>query len=199
MSDRLRSDYTRYMEEIEPSQEFLSQLTRTLEEERPRRRRTLWPRIVPVAACLALLGLILWFYPRQTDPAVTVPSDPISDYAGNAGDSQTLPFTHRDWRDDSLTAESAPMALAEKMTASLEYLCCNEENKFTDAERADEDTVRRVIKLLGDALSCGESPSGIPRYYMAVFSDGTVATFSVTDQGYIRISGDDGVYKKSEP
>lgn len=244
MSDKLRSDYTRYMEEIKPSQEFLSQLTRTLEGEQPR-RRTIWQKAVPVAACGALLVLILLFFPRQTDPTVTGPasdptvsgpasdpavmdpvsdlaitdpvsdpavmdpvsdpavmdpvSDPIGDYAGATGDSQTLPFTPRDWRDDALSAESAPAALAEKMTASLEYLCCNEENKFTDTERADDDTVRQVTKLLDGALPCGDSPSGIPRYYMAVFRDGTVATFSVTDQGYIRISGDDGVYKKSEP
>lgn len=198
MSDKLQSDYTRYMEEIEPSEEFLSQLTRTLEEEQPRRRSAPWPKILPAAACLALLGLILSLCLRQSDPAAGNPSDPINNYAGNTGDSQTLPFTHRDWRDDSLTAESAPMALAEKMTASLEYLCCNDENIFTDAERANEDTVRQIRELLGSALPCGERPSGISRYYMAVFSDGTVATFSVTDTGYIRISGDDNVYKKSE-
>ena len=34
MSDKIKSEYNRYMENVKPSDKFLSQLTSTLEEER---------------------------------------------------------------------------------------------------------------------------------------------------------------------
>lgn len=202
MSDKIQSDYTEYMKNVEPSEEFLSQLVQTLEDEQSRKR----PAVLAAAACLILVSCLsatLYIQHRQgtaaeeSDPSV---SEVIDNYAATmAGeDTQTTPFSGSDWRDDVPSDESTPLALAQKLTLSLDYLSCNSENRFVDAETVDDAGTARIIELLRSAEPGGGEASGQRIYYMAVFTDGTIAKFSITDDGCIEIDGDDTIYKKTE-
>ena len=111
---------------------------------------------------------------------------------------KTAPFKNIDWYNDSLTNESVPKALAQKLESSLDYLSYGSENKFINAEKADAEKTEQIIMLLSSADESSEEITGTKLYYMAVFTDGTVAKFSITNEKYIEISGDEKKYKNYE-
>lgn len=208
MSDKIQSDYTEYMKKAEPSEEFLSQLVQTLEDEQARPKRTglRRPGAAPAAACLVLiLGLsaALYMQHRQEAPAEgnasSMPEE-INNYAATMPDEdiRTTPFSGGGWRDGIPSDESAPLALARKLSLSLDYLVCSNENRFVDAETVDGATAAQIAELLRSAEPVGGEGSGQRIYYMAVFTDGTIAKFNITDDGCIEIDGDNTVYQKKE-
>ena len=200
MSDKIQSDYTEYMENVKPSEEFLSQLVQTLEDEQSLQKedKHRLPRAVPAAAaCLILIScLSAALYIRHQNASSA--AEELNNYAATmAGeDIPATPFLGSDWRDSVSPDESTPMALARKMTLSLDYLSYNSENKFVDAQTADNAETVRIIGLLQSAEPVDSESLGERVYYMAVFTDGTIAKFSITDNGFVQIDGDENIYKK---
>lgn len=223
MSDKIKSDYTEYMENVEPSDEFLSRLTQTLKDEQNRQKHTLMrctpcvsarkgikirrmKQMLAAAACFLMffcISMIIYLNP-QNNPHTGEDSSSTSidmiDYAEKASAEaiNTVPFKNIGWYDDNLTGESVPKALAQKLVSSLDYLLFGSENLFVNAERADAERTRQIIELLSEADETAEEISGTKLYYMAVFTDGTVAKFSITNDTLIEISGDEKSYKKAE-
>ncbi|MCM1307803.1 MAG: hypothetical protein NC223_04310 [Butyrivibrio sp.] len=212
MSDKIKSEYNKYAEEIKPSEEFTSRLTRTLKEERARKKYSKLKYLKPFAAAAACLiialaaGLAL-----NRGLSHSVPSErtsaynerPTSGIGNQAGEINTNRLNISDienigWYNGALNAESLPLALAEKLGSSLDYLVFSGENKFVGAENADAETLERIKALLGSARETDERASGEKIYYMAVFTDGTVAKFSVADGKFLEISGDKKIYLKTE-
>lgn len=210
MSDKIKSDYNEYADKIKPSEEFTSRLANTLNEEAGKKIRVKARYIRQFAAVAAGLivvigaALALNFGSRSS-----LPSDRESSYAepatsgvgNNAGEINTEPlnpgkFENISWYDKNLTAGSLPLALAEKLTSSLDYLSYNNENKFVDAQRADGEALGLIKAFLKGVKETEESVSGEKVYYMAVFTDGTVAKFSISGGIYLEISGDENIYKK---
>lgn len=209
MSEKIKSDYTEHMEHVKPSDEFLSQLTQTLKDEQIRQKRIKIRRIkqgLVAAACLLLFfGVSVAIYLNSPDkPHINV-GDPsiageMTEYVGKASTESiaTVSFENISWYDDSLTGLSIPKALAQKLASSLDYLSFGSENKFINAGRADDERTRQIIEMLSEAEESAEEISGTKLYYMAVFTDGTVAKFSITNDTFIEISGDEKKYKKAE-
>lgn len=208
MSDKIQSDYTEYMEHVEPSEAFLSQLVQTLESEQSQQRRGMrrLPGAVPTAACLILiLCLSTALYLRHHQKTVAEEnasslSEEINNYAAamTGEELQTTLFSGSDWRDGISPETSTPVALALKMTLSLDYLSYNSENRFVAAAVADDDEIDQIIELLQCAQPCDSGAAAQRIYYMAVFTDGTIAKFSIADDGCIEIDGDENIYKKAE-
>lgn len=205
MSDNFKSDYSKYADKIKPSKEFTSRLKNTLNEEAGKKKK---PRIryirqfaAAAAACLivavgAALAVNLGSGSRThvAEPATSG----VGNYVGeiNTGSLNPGKFENISWYDKNLAADSLPLALAEKMADSLDYLSYNNENKFIDAKNADSETLTEIKALLTGAKETEERVSGEKVYYMAVFADGTVAKFSVSGGIYLEISGDEKIYKK---
>lgn len=208
MSDKVQSDYTEYMDNVKPSEEFLSQLVQTLEDEQSGQRqgRRLFRAIPAAAACLILICCLLSvLYMRRpqgdaTEQNTTPTSEEINNYAAamTGEDTQTTPFSGSDWRDNVSLDESTPVALAQKLTLSLDYLSYNSENRFVDAETVDDTGISQIIELLQSAKPVDSKALGQRVYYMAVFTDGTIAKFNITDDGCVEIDGDKNIYKKTE-
>lgn len=212
MSDKIKSEYKNSFERIEPSEEFLSNLTQTLEKEQEKQKKTKQRKIYRfrlismAAACvIVILGLAAVFYFREKNTpqgsGKQLPdTEQLDNYTQRATDGsvQTLPIQNADWYNDSLTKESAPKALAQKLDSSLEYLSYNSENRFVNAEHADAGQIEQLTALLAKAVESSGSVSGSKVYYMAVFTDGTVAKFSITDDKFVEISGDEKIYEKTE-
>lgn len=205
MSDKIKSEYNRYMENVKPSDKFLSQLTSTLEEERSsqrKRRKVPIKQISAAAACLiAVCGfaVIYSFFGNdiKTGEDSSSVTENMNGYAGKTDTESlvTVPFENISWYDNALTPESLPKALAQKLESSLDYLSFAEENKFVNADRADFERTKQMIEALSEAEESDEKVTGDMTYYMAVFTDGTVAKFSISDNGAVEISGDDKIYK----
>lgn len=209
MSEKLKSDYVKHMENVEPSDAFLSQLTQTLKDEQSRQKRIKIRRIKQIVAMAA--GLLLFFgisaiiyagspnRPHISEGESSAAGG-MKDYVGTASSESitTIAFENINWYDDSLTGVSVPKALAQKLASSLDYLSFGSENRFVNAERADDERTRQIIELLSGADETAEEISGTKLYYMAVFTDGTVAKFSITNDTLIEISGDEKSYKKAE-
>lgn len=204
MSDKIKSDYNKYADKINPSKEFTSRLKNTLNEEAGKKKK---PKIryirqfAAAAACLivaigAALAVNLGSSSRK--PVAEPATSGVGNYAGEVNTSSLNPgkFENISWYDKNLAADSLPLALAEKIEDSLDYLSYNFENKFVDAKNADSETLNGIKALLTGAKETDERVSGEKVYYMAVFTDGTVAKFSVSDGIYIEISGDEKIYKK---
>lgn len=212
MSDKIKSEYTKYADEIKPSEEFTAQLTKKLEDESakkkcPKIRR--FKQIAAVAACLviavaAALALHRGFGAKPLPNGGTSYADPSSfgmgDYIGeiNTEPLNIATFDPISWYDESMSASGLPLALAAKLGSSLDYLAYNDENKFVDAERADAETIARIRGFLEEAAETGDCVSGEKVYYMAVFSDGTVAKFSIAGGQFLEIPGDQKIYKKTD-
>lgn len=204
MSDKIRSDYNKYADEIKPSREFTSRLKNTLNEEAGKKKK---PKIryirqfAAAAACLLVAigaALAVNLGSGSGKPVAEPATSGAGNYVGeiNTGSLNPGKFENISWYDKNLTADSLPLALAEKLSDSLEYLSYNNENKFIDAENADSEMLTEIKALLTGAKETEERVSGEKVYYMAVFTDGTVAKFSVSDGIYIEISGDEKIYKK---
>lgn len=210
MSDKIKSEYNKYADEIKPSEEFTSRLTKTLEEETAKKK---YPRLryfkqVAVAAACLIIALAAAFALNR-GPAPAMPSDSTSSYEEyptsgignligeiNTGTLNIENLANISWYDKGLNADSLPSALAEKLGASLDYLAYSSQNKFVDADKADAEMIESIKSLLTSAKETDESVSGEIVYYMAVFTDGTVAKFSVADGKFLEISGDKKIYKK---
>ena len=205
MSDKIKSDYNKYADKIKPSKEFKSRLTDTLNEEAEKKKS---PKIryirqfAAAAACLIIAvgaALAVRFGAAPKMP----PAEPATSAVGNQwGEINTDVFNpgkfeNISWYDKNLAADSLPLALAEKMTSSLEYLSYNNENKFVGAQNADSEMLTEIKAFLTGAGETKENASGEKVYYMAVFTDGTVAKFSIADRIYLEISGDEKIYKKN--
>ena len=210
MSDKIKSEYNKYADEIKPSEEFTSRLTKTLEEEKAKKK---YPRLryfkqVAVAAACLIIALAAAFavnrglapsgLPGGTSSYEEYPTSGIGNLIGEIN-TETLNIENLaniSWYAKGLNAGSLPLALAEKLGASLDYLAYNSENKFVDADKADGEMIESIKSLLTSAKETDESVSGERVYYMAVFTDGTVAKFSVADGKFLEISGDKKIYKK---
>lgn len=209
MSDKIKSEYNKYADKIKPSEEFASRLTQTLEEEKAKKRypRLRYIRQIGVAAACLIVALAAalvvnrGFGPAPTpDGTSSYEEHPTSAIDNQAGEINTEAlnienFQNISWYDKSLDAESLPLALAKKLEASLDYLEYSGENKFVGAEKADGERLARIKALLASAEKTDESVSGERVYYMAVFTDGTVAKFSVAAEKYLEITGDKNIYK----
>lgn len=209
MSDKIKADYTRYMENVEPSNAFLSQLTQTLKDEQNRQKqknvRWIKQALMAAACILLILGISGIFYEdvlktRRADEENSFFPVDMTNYVKEASSEalNTVSFENIGWYDDSLTGVSIPEALAQKLDTSLDYLAYGNENKFVNAEQADIERIQQIIGLLSEAEESSGEASGSRLYYMAVFTDGTIAKFSIVSDTYIEISGDEKIYKKAE-
>lgn len=210
MSDKIKSEYNKYADQIKPSEEFTSRLTKTLEEEKAKKkypRLRYFKQLAVAAACLIIALAAALAVNRGLAPSgLPVGTASYEEYPTSAivnliGEINTEPLNieslaNISWYDKGLNAGSLPLALAEKLGASLDYLAYNSENKFVDAEKADGERIESIKSLLTSAKETDESVSGERVYYMAVFTDGTVAKFSVADGKFLEISGDKKIYKK---
>lgn len=210
MSDKIKSEYKKYADGIKPSEEFTARLTKTLEAEGAERKTPkfrYFKQLAVAAACLiialaAALAVSRGFAPALPQDGTSAydgrPSDGIGNQAGEVNKNQLniSDIENISWYNKGLNAYSLPLALSEKLAASLDYLAYSTENRFVDAVRADGETLERIKELLTSAEETDESVSGEKIYYMAVFTDGTVAKFSVADGKFLEISGDKKIYKK---
>lgn len=206
MTDNLKHKYKEYTENINPSDEFIARLTKTLEDEQANQKRKKFriiSRVSAAAACFVMLfGISAVIYSISfSNPAVEQSDQGMSseanNYAGSASTDaiHTIPFEKISWYDESLTKESLPKALAQKLASSLDYLSFNSENKFVNAEKADAQSIEQFIQLMNNSEQTSEEAAGETVYYMAVFNDRTIAKFSISGNEYIIISGDSKIYK----
>lgn len=206
MSDNIKADYKKYAENVQPSEEFLSRLTVTLEKEQAKQKSRNIMRFVPIASAAACLVLAVGIGAvaigrTQNSPLTSNPDDTVisSDVTPQFGTNSTIsenskPFVNVSWYEGD-AAEGLNVILAQKLTSELDYLSYNTENKFVDCERADEAAVSDISQKLLSGKPSSESPEGDTVYYMAVFKDGKVAKFSITGGRLAVIAGDDTVYE----
>lgn len=208
MTDKIKTEYKKYADEIKPSEEFAGRLTQTLKDGADKKKHIkfrYFKQTAAAAACLivALTAALAFGRGFHFGPASGTDGEQmttgIGDMLGNVNTDtlHTGAFAYADWYDESLSAESLPLALAARLESSLDYLAYNDENKFVGADRADKELVEEVIDFLKAARETDGDISGDRVYYMAVFSDGAVAKFCVTDRGFVEISGDGKIYKKN--
>lgn len=187
MSDTIKQQYNEYEKSIMPSAEFQEKLIEQLKAEQTKKRAPKYMGFVYAAAAAAAVicigAVALNINDKSKTPAV---SAPVSDYAAESGNAAAgNSFTFRSW-DSELSGMAANEALAEKLK-SVEKLYSNTENRFSD-ENIIGGNEEELAKKIRSAKPADIGISGETVYYMAVFSDGTVAKFTVTDGKYLTVS-----------
>lgn len=186
MSDKIKQKYISYMNEENPSEEFLSSLTERLKLEEKRVRPKKNPFVISgaiaagIAACIAVpLAISLNRAPLPVEKA------PL-DYAGTVNASAIDAKPLENLGDFS---EITAKTLSERICGSLSELLESESNGFVDAKNVDEKKRRELIEKLAAAVETNETPSGKQTFYMAVFEDGEIVKFSVFENGVVTING----------
>lgn len=209
MSDKIKSEYNKLLEEAKPSEEFLSRLTETLKEEekqvkQQKQNSRKFLKIVPIlsaAACIALaVGIGAAVFSRSGNGSESGDNPPITSEVlpqfGENSEASGNSFVNLSWYEGEV-GEGLAVILAEKLKSGTEYLAFNSENRFVDCEKADKSEISDIAEMLLSARPTDDTPNGETVYYMAVFTDGTIAKFSISGGKYAVISGDDTVYKIS--
>ncbi|MDO4944904.1 MAG: hypothetical protein Q4E74_06865 [Ruminococcus sp.] len=203
MSDMIKETYKKEIEQINPSAEFLSSLTDTLEKEQAERKRRKITRLkimITAAACITavLCGTLSFMNSFNGGPATadadSVSSPPKSEieHKFDKADTDTMtskPVNPSTMFNEDMTAEQcAELFLDKAENGELSYIKVSDSNVFTSAQDNDEQK-----ELLLDLMRTGKTTDSIPdgekTYYMAVFTDGKIVKLIVTDGKYIEFSG----------
>ena len=205
MSDMIKDRYKKEFEQIKPSEEFLNRLTSTLEQEqscRKRRRINCSPNTivtVAVASIAAILcGLAFFLHSLNIGSSSgndVLPSQNDIDHKYNNYDSDALstkPVNTLSLFEEDMTAEQCAGIFMDKVrNGELSYIKVSESNVFASAGMVDDEQKNVLLDLMDTGKNTDSIPDGEKVYYMAVFSDGTIVKFIVTDSKYIEFSGMD--------
>lgn len=202
MSDKIKADYKNYAENIRPSDEFLKKLTAEIKEEQAvqkRKKFRLSKQIAAAAGFAVIAGVSALIIVSANKPNVSDNISEVQNYGEASEAIQSSPFENISWLENPVSPEEVPAALAEKMKSSLDYLTFNTVNKFVNTEKASPETVDEIINNLENCTVWDGGISGDTVYYMAVFSDGSVAKFGISGGEYVVFSDNEKFFRIVQP
>lgn len=190
MSDKIKQKYVSYMDGENPSEEFLSSLTERLKKEekrvREKKKSALKIRVISIAAAgIAACAAVPIALSLTKTPAVHI-EKPIDNLAGTVNSSAISSKPLENLADFS---EITAKELANLLRNNLSELLESETNNFVNAANVDGEKCRELIGKLSSAEETNESPAGKESCYMAVFNDGKIVKFRVSENGVITING----------
>ncbi len=198
MSDNIQDFYKKEFSEINPSPEFLNNLTDTLKNEQAnsQRRHFSLAKIISAAAAVVLIagigGTKIYMDRSQKDHPSTTDVSDVDIKLHPAEVSGMKPVS----RPDADYSQYAEWLCQRYDSGELDYIKVNDTNIFTDVPEADMSEAEKLFELLADSQPADGSPNGTEKYYMLVFSDSTVEKLIVTDDKFIEISGKNIFFEK---
>ncbi len=205
MSDIIKNRYKKEFEQIKPSEEFLNNLTDTLENEQTHKKYSkivFSKRIIAVtaAACIVtiLCGAAIISALAGISMSENVNNRPSQSYNNiehryenvETDTMPSKPVSPGMLFGDDMTAEQCAEIFMDKAgTEELSYIKVSDSNVFTSAQECDEEQKNLLFDLLDSGKNVDSIPDGEKSYYMAVFTDGKIVKLIVTDGRYLEFSG----------
>jgi RecA-family ATPase len=192
MNDKIKTIYNDMVENITPDKQFLDSLVDVLEKEETtaKKRRAdihVIRRIVSAAACVVIVAGTAVFAVSQHQKSgfgVTV----------RQGESSSPVLTGRFDEQEKpglLKEEYIAMLYDRLVSDSKAYIYVNNENVFTDEQYASEAEKENILNILKNGSSVLRTEKKNKKYYMAVFSDGKILKFNISDESYMEIPSEE--------
>lgn len=189
-------------EKIKPDAEFLSSLEKAMENQRRTSKKAIFIRIsgyaVSAVACGAMIFLGISVFSGEhkvvtSDSYDTLSSSSQSELHQHGNNAYNPPVNQGVFADSELysteTDDPEKLALlAERMNSEeLKYAYSNNVDRFDESNIMDSDALESLVSLLSaGGTETDDSPSGNAQtvYYMAVFTNGDIVKFSISDSRF---------------
>lgn len=100
--------------------------------------------------------------------------------------SSAVDVNYDNWYKDAKTDEEIYQVFSKLIKdGKLEKLYCSTEEKFSSKDIMDSKGAENLASKLADAKICDEEMSDNVLNYMAVFEDGEIVKFSISDEKYV--------------
>lgn len=197
-----KSEYQKDFDKINAEESFKSELKDILRAESGKKKKNniyIYGSVLAAVAVLAIvMGVVLKNGKanvnnnhKEDNTQVTVQVQENS-----TADSLQGSISNDKWYKTATTDEEKFKVLVQLIRSNaLETLYCSEETTFDNDDALGKADAEYVMNRIVSAKKNGEDMTGKVKNYMAVFAQGEIVKFTISENGYIRFNDLDATYK----
>ena len=192
-----KDEYKRDFGQIKTDEAFRNQLEDEINKASSQKRNAsrnikMYTAVVSAAAVVALVVGVGYFRTADTDEGdISLKAETVTSAALTGG-----LFNVEEWYGEVQTDDEIYTVFADLMSSGkLETLYCSVDDTFDEADILTAEDSFVLAEKLAAAVPAEEAFGGNVTNCMAVFEDGKIVKFSISDTGLVKLKDAEAVYK----